>query len=192
MVYINGETLIITFYNDFSSSVKIILMARPLVTPVPPQIFHRLNHAGETIWFVYSEQTGLIAPGKTLEEAQQRYTNAEPERMPLDYEPRFRPPQVSAKTTFDFSVFHPLDHWILTPRCRSFYGGARRHLSLWWNYEPGFPNLHYLWFTLRCRLGHHQAIDSWQMISALHLTLNGGGLCAYCYQKMPRPWTNED
>jgi hypothetical protein len=180
-------------------------MARPLVTLVPPQNFCHQYQSGKTVWFVYSEHTGLIASADTLEEAQRRYTAAEPERMPVDYpskpermpvdyqsKPRFRPSQMTEKTTLDFSVFHPLGHWILSPTCRSFYGGARRHLNLWWNYEPGLPNPHYLWFALRCRLGHHQAVDVWQVISSLNLTLNSGGLCTYCYKKMPRPWANED
>ena len=169
-------------------------MARPLVALVPPQVFHHQTQAGETVWFVYSEQTGLIASGESLEKAQARYVAAEPERMPLDYQSksRFRPPQMTEKTTLNFSVFHPLDHWLLSPRCRSFYGGARRHLSLWWAYEPGLPNPHYLWFALRCHLGHHQAVDVWRVISALNLTLNSGGICTYCYKPLPRPWADED
>lgn len=36
---------------------------------------------------------------------------------------------------FDFSQFHPLDHWPGTSRCREHYGGWRRHLVIAWQWH---------------------------------------------------------
>lgn len=55
----------------------------------------------------------------------------------------------------DFSQFHPLDHWPGTKRCRSFYGGTRKHLSMTWEYRRRDQVLHPLYSVLLCPLGIH-------------------------------------
>ena len=39
---------------------------------------------------------------------------------------------------FDFSGFHPLDHWAFTSRCRSAPGGPLRHIAFWQAYQLDF------------------------------------------------------
>ena len=40
---------------------------------------------------------------------------------------------------FDFSEFHPLDHWAGSWRCWSLPGGPQRHIKFWWHYQgPGY------------------------------------------------------
>ncbi len=36
---------------------------------------------------------------------------------------------------FDFSHFHPLDHWALSPECWRWYGGPVNHIKLWWTFQ---------------------------------------------------------
>lgn len=40
---------------------------------------------------------------------------------------------------FDFSQFHPLDHWAGELRCWRLPGGPLVHLRYWWDYQgPGY------------------------------------------------------
>lgn len=78
------------------------------------------------------------------------------------------------KIRWDFSQFHPLDHWPLTRRCRAHYGGARRHLYLAWimgRRDQWFG----WWFRLAgCRLKGKHAEVLW------HSGKRCGVGCLYC------------
>jgi hypothetical protein len=60
---------------------------------------------------------------------------------------------------FDFSQFHPLDHWPGTRDCRSFYGGTRNHLKMTWSYRRK-PELRS--YTV-CLIGLHRWRGVWSV-----------------------------
>jgi hypothetical protein len=60
---------------------------------------------------------------------------------------------------YDFSKFHPIDHYPWQPRCRRFYGGWRRHLVIAWMITYRQRCRSFLlkpWYTgVLCRMGRH-------------------------------------
>lgn len=72
------------------------------------------------------------------------------------------------KPKLDFSIYHPLDHWLWEARCREHYGGWQRHLDLAWHYHWK-PEL--VWWIERplyfvvCRFGHHKLETWWSRAS---------------------------
>jgi hypothetical protein len=56
----------------------------------------------------------------------------------------------------DFSIWHPLDHWPGTKRCREFYGGTRNHLKIAWEYRRRDQLIGYVRRPLLCPLGRHR------------------------------------
>lgn len=86
--------------------------------------------------------------------------------------------------SFDFSEFHPLDHVAGTPVCQSFYGGWRRHFSLWHDYQAPDPI-----GVLLCRLGRHERTEGW---SSMVVFDNGNGepdlaMCRRCLIDLDSP-----
>lgn len=69
-----------------------------------------------------------------------------------------------ASKQLDFSLFHPLDHWIWERRCREFYGGWQRHTYLWWTYVAS-PVIgwwgRWPYYFVMCRFNHHSAETWW-------------------------------
>ena len=59
----------------------------------------------------------------------------------------------------DFSEFHPLDHWPWEQRCRDHFGGWRRHLELWHEYQAPDP----IGWVL-CKLGRHDPGPFWTRV----------------------------
>lgn len=94
---------------------------------------------------------------------------------------------------FDFSQYHPLDHWPGTSRCRQHYGGWRNHLVIAWDFHR--REQVYGWFArwTTCPLGRHK----WRVWRAVHRPDGEGPLvpreigapgdytavCAYCHRR---------
>lgn len=58
---------------------------------------------------------------------------------------------------FDYSEFHPLDHWPWQPYCWGWYGGVPRHISLWWDFQAEDQ----LFSATLCRIGRHRRAKFW-------------------------------
>lgn len=56
----------------------------------------------------------------------------------------------------DFSVFHPIDHWIWEKRCREFHGGWWTHLAYSWEYRRKEEVLWWPRRLLLCPFGRHR------------------------------------
>lgn len=81
------------------------------------------------------------------------------------------------KVTFD--VFHPLDHFIGSARCRAFYGGWKNHLALTWDYKWK-PALHRIFL---CPLGFHKITPYWRGQFFGEGVEPTGYNCHYCWLK---------
>lgn len=57
---------------------------------------------------------------------------------------------------FDFSQFHPLDHWPYSPRCHEFYGGGRHHLRLAWDIRRRDEVIGVFARFTTCLIGNHK------------------------------------
>lgn len=78
----------------------------------------------------------------------------------------------------DFSIFHPLDHRLGNARCRSFPGGSRQHLVLWWEYQCRWrPDV--LWHKVLCRTGHHD-IRGGQSLTIMGREVQVQRSCVWC------------
>lgn len=69
-----------------------------------------------------------------------------------------QPPRIDPDK-LDFSGFHALDHFPFTAYCRDLPGGARNHLSMWWD----FVGRSRLREVTTCRLGWHDPGTYWRM-----------------------------
>ena len=58
--------------------------------------------------------------------------------------------------TLDFDEFHPLDHIIGTPICRTYHGGVRIHLSYAWQYKWRDRLIRFYRYPLFCWLNYHR------------------------------------
>lgn len=86
----------------------------------------------------------------------------------------------------DFSMWHPLDHWPGTARCRSFHGGTRNHLHLTWTYRRRHQVLKPWWRLFRCPFGRHD-VRIWY---GEYLAI---GHCEFCdYHRSPTQAEMED
>lgn len=74
----------------------------------------------------------------------------------------------------DFSEWHPMGHIPFSHTCRSYYGGGRRHLWLWWTWR-GRLTMRRL--TL-CKLGRHEW-GEWLLYDDVSL----GEACGCCYKE---------
>lgn len=94
-------------------------------------------------------------------------------------------------TKFDFSQFHPLDHWPFTARCREHYGGGRHHLSIAWDFRRRDEVVGFFARWSTCVLGRHKwrvwkrsqrPID--QVIGSRVMGEPGDyrAVCAYCHR----------
>lgn len=68
---------------------------------------------------------------------------------------------------FDFSMYHPLDHWPFTARCREHYGGGRHHLRIAWAFRRRDQVYGWGLRWTTCLIGRHRW-DVWRR--------GGGGL----------------
>jgi hypothetical protein len=163
---------------------------RPRVNPEPASV---TEVAGRGVngpsWMAYSEHTGLITRGDTAAIALDRYQAALPERRPLDFA-WDQEPAPSAPAPLDFSVFHPLDHWVGSAYCRSFYGGFRRHLSLWWDYQAELLRPSNAIARIACLIGRHRPVDYWMRSPESGRFLNAGASCASCAVTIARTWSH--
>ena len=163
---------------------------RVRVAPTPATIAMLAGRgANPSSWLAFSEQTGLIAEGDSPEAALSRYEAALPERRPLDFAWGQEPvPARSPK--LDFSVFHPLDHWVGSAYCRTFYGGGRRHLSLWWDYQAELLRPTNALARAGCLFGRHHPVDYWMRSPDSGQFLNAGASCSDCSIPLPRAWSH--
>ena len=76
----------------------------------------------------------------------------------------------------DFSQFHPLDHWMLTKRCREMYGGWRTH----WKYGWAFKWKDDIRRHTLCLVGIHKA-QQWTRVNTGKVSFS----CRGCGKKMP-------
>jgi hypothetical protein len=79
-----------------------------------------------------------------------------------------KPPKIDK---ISFEIFHDLMHRPFTRECRAMYGGSRRHLALWWEFQA-VPAI--LTATL-CRIGRHCWGDGWSR------TLGDTWVCRGCW-----------
>ena len=84
---------------------------------------------------------------------------------------------------FDFSIFHPSDHWPWEARCKDFYGGWRYHIKVAWTYHRK-PQVKWwlkrpLYFIL-CKLNIHD-LETWYVRSKEAFITN----CVYCEYRRP-------
>lgn len=79
----------------------------------------------------------------------------------------------------DFSLFHPLDHYIWEERCQEFYGGPKRHIQLWWE----FIGSHWLHEHTTCKLGIHTYTQYWSRSSYDSDDWSTGFSCVYCLKE---------
>jgi hypothetical protein len=80
----------------------------------------------------------------------------------------FSPPRLPDPdlVVFDADVFHPLDHWFGSRRCRSTQRSAWRSMRLHWQYEWSFGPWRdrFGWWhrVTGCWLGRHHYVTSWR------------------------------
>ena len=96
---------------------------------------------------------------------------------------------MTKENRYDFSIWHPLDHWPGTRRCRSFYGGWRRHLVIAWQFHRRDQVVGLFTKQTTCRLGYHK-IDVWVLtstpIGSQPLpTDRFTAVCRYCRTRRP-------
>jgi hypothetical protein len=84
----------------------------------------------------------------------------------------------------DFSFFHPLDHHIWQRAyCASFYGGARTHLSYWWDFQ-GRHKVRRVW---RCGLLRRHNPGEWFRREPGGQMKSAGFVCRDCSIRLEGP-----
>src|SRR6185437_7466242 len=69
---------------------------------------------------------------------------------------------ISDQIEFDFGIFHPLDHSLLSVvECNHWYGGTWRHLELEWELRKGQELRSWFWRNLNCRRDRHHFQPFW-------------------------------
>jgi hypothetical protein len=93
------------------------------------------------------------------------------------------PPKVDPKK-LDFSEFHPLMHRLGSRECRSYYGGPKRHVQIWWWYKFEYKpkNVWHRWVL--CRLGRHVPMTGWSRADVESEWVSRVN-CRYCICKLP-------
>jgi hypothetical protein len=92
--------------------------------------------------------------------------------------------------TVDFSQFHMLDHWPFTKRCRTFYGGGRRHLWMAWHFRRREQVLRPFWRVFMCLFGRHHEV-LWQGTRADGSTTASVGCLACKFSRPPSEYELE-
>jgi hypothetical protein len=75
---------------------------------------------------------------------------------------------------FDFSRFHPLDHWTFSKTCFGWYGGPIQHMKLWAQYQAPDPI-----GTLLCKLNKHNYVPWWNSVAKIEAEPTGY-MCERC------------
>jgi hypothetical protein len=89
------------------------------------------------------------------------------------------PADTAALMIPDFEHWHPLDHSVGSRRCKTLYGGRRRHMRLLWenNVYDGVR----IWTF--CLLGKHRYMEHWELRDGHTAELHPS--CYYCDTPLP-------
>jgi hypothetical protein len=82
----------------------------------------------------------------------------------------------------DFSMWHPLDHYPLSKRCREHYGGFHNHMNLLWKYKWDVPAT--IKKITHCVWGKHHPGPWWKANAAKEL-IYAGQICRWCMKDLP-------
>lgn len=106
----------------------------------------------------------------------------------------FPPPSLPdpERLVIDDDIFHPLDHRIGSPYCRSFQA-APRAVRLHWQYQWQFGPWrdHFAWWhrLTGCLIGHHGYRTWWRRVD--DEMVFGGRSCEWCSREDPDLITHE-